>query len=585
MTNGTPYTFTVTANNSVGASPPSLPTAAVTQRTGLGATPNAPTSFDGHADGSTVSLNWNPPASAVGTPITGYTISAAGLSPVSVTGHSEIWATSDRNIFTTIGGLTPLQPYTFQISADNVAGAGKPAATTLVPGTSAPCSGAKLAISPQSAAGEPGQGVPVTTRLTDGCGTPLTGAKVYLSATNGYQVGPGSPADVGDLAPGASASQDWTVAVPADATGSAALLAVAVFGNAGQDESAQAAGSVTIPAPSLRAGFDNVGVTDDGNTTIGNLDGAGSSFSAQALAAAGATPGATVTYNGVPFTWPDVASGQNDNAVASGQSFDISGSGSTLSFLLTAGYGPATGTGQVVYTDGSTDQFTLTSPDWHGGCKSATDPGTVAVHALPQPGQRAEHARGLRVLRVRAATDRQDGRAHRAARRQRRRRFRQPVDARLRGRDPLTGCSLCGSSAIRRGSRPGGKRVDGCRDLLAQCLVVHESVRSDGVTRDRYLDACRIDDARAGVAQDGAQRRVRAAGSGRGGRHVDPPDRLVVDLAAADRPVQQVLQRARQCAGVLRRREQDRVRTGYLRPKVRNRGMQRRGVIVGIEVR
>ena len=64
LTNGTPYTFTVTANNSVGASPPSLPTAAVTQRTGLGATPNAPTSFDGHADGSTVSLNWNPPASA-----------------------------------------------------------------------------------------------------------------------------------------------------------------------------------------------------------------------------------------------------------------------------------------------------------------------------------------------------------------------------------------------------------------------------------------------------------------------------------------------------------------------------------------
>ena len=82
LTNGTPYTFTVTANNSVGASPPSLPTAAVTQRTGLGATSNAPTSFDGHADGSTVSLNWNPPASAVGTPITGYTIRAAGLSPV-----------------------------------------------------------------------------------------------------------------------------------------------------------------------------------------------------------------------------------------------------------------------------------------------------------------------------------------------------------------------------------------------------------------------------------------------------------------------------------------------------------------------
>ena len=64
---------------------------------------------------------------------------------------------------------------------------------------------------------------------------------------------------------------------------------------------------------SLSAAFYNVGITDDSNTTIGNLDGAGSSFSAQALATDGAMPGATVTIGGVPFTWPNVASGDNDN--------------------------------------------------------------------------------------------------------------------------------------------------------------------------------------------------------------------------------------------------------------------------------
>lgn len=34
----------------------------------------------------------------------------------------------------------------------------------------------------------------------------------------------------------------------------------------------------------------------------------------------------------------------DDNVVASGQSFDLGGSGAALSFLLTAGYGPASGT-------------------------------------------------------------------------------------------------------------------------------------------------------------------------------------------------------------------------------------------------
>src|SRR5689334_17378674 len=45
----------------------------------------------------------------------------------------------------------------------------------------------------------------------------------------------------------------------------------------------------------LSAAFDNVGVTDDTNTAPGNLDGAGSSLSAQALTAAGVTPGAAIT--------------------------------------------------------------------------------------------------------------------------------------------------------------------------------------------------------------------------------------------------------------------------------------------------
>lgn len=371
LTNGTAYTFTVTASNALGTSAPSLPSAPATPSASLGAVPGAPTSVTAHADGGTVSVHWNPPASEGGTPIIAYTISAPGLAPVTVTGHTVNWATSSRNIYTTLSGVQAGTPYTFSVTADNVAGASAPAAVTVVPGTSAACSGAKLTVSPAGASAEPGATVQITTTLANGCADTLSSTRLYLTASNGYQVSPASPVAAGDVPAGGSATQAWTVPVPSGAASGAQLFATAVFSDNGQAESAQAGGSITLPAPSLTAAFNNVGITDDSNTTIGNLDGAGSSFSAQALAAAGATPGGTVTAGGVSFTWPDVSSGDNDNVVASGQSFDMTGSGSTLSFLLTAGYGPASGTGQVVYSDGSTQSFTLSAPDWHGGCSPA----------------------------------------------------------------------------------------------------------------------------------------------------------------------------------------------------------------------
>jgi hypothetical protein len=120
----------------------------------------------------------------------------------------------------------------------------------------------------------------------------------------------------------------------------------------------------TVTYPSLAATFNNVGTTSDTNTNPGNWDGGGASFSAQALAAAGATPGGTISHGGLTFTWPSTAgSGTNDNTIAAGQTIAMSGSGA-LGFLVSASYGPASGTGTVRYTDGSTSSFTLGSPDW-----------------------------------------------------------------------------------------------------------------------------------------------------------------------------------------------------------------------------
>ena len=142
---------------------------------------------------------------------------------------------------------------------------------------------------------------------------------------------------------------------------------------------APAAGSTAYAG--LAASYNNVGITADSATAPGNFDGGGASFSETALTNAAAAPGAGITASGISYTFPSTAAGTDDNTVAEGQTIDLSGSG-TLGFLLSASYGPASGTGTITYTDGSTQSYTLTSPDWF----STTPPsgGTLAVSSAYQ---------------------------------------------------------------------------------------------------------------------------------------------------------------------------------------------------------
>ncbi len=133
---------------------------------------------------------------------------------------------------------------------------------------------------------------------------------------------------------------------------------------------------------SLAASFDNVGVTDDTDTAPGDFDGNGASLSAQALAAAGASPGSSVTSSGITFTWPDAASGTDDNTAAGGQYISLTGSGADLGFLISGSWGPATGTGEIVYTDGTIQSYSLTAPDWQA--LSPPSGGAVAVSSAYQ---------------------------------------------------------------------------------------------------------------------------------------------------------------------------------------------------------
>jgi alpha-L-fucosidase 2 len=96
-------------------------------------------------------------------------------------------------------------------------------------------------------------------------------------------------------------------------------------------------------------------------------------LSAQALATAGVTPGSAVKAGGLSFTWPAPAAGAADNVVAGGQAILAGGSGTTLGFLVTGTYGTATGTGTILYSDGTSQSFTLSAPDWYAGPPAGSD--------------------------------------------------------------------------------------------------------------------------------------------------------------------------------------------------------------------
>ena len=132
--------------------------------------------------------------------------------------------------------------------------------------------------------------------------------------------------------------------------------------------------------------YDDTGTSPDDNQSCANYDGVGYSYSANALASAGLTPGATVKADGLAFTWSSGKPCSPDNILAAGQTMLVSGSGgaNTLGLLESSTDGGTTGTITVNYTDGTSSTATVNSSDWAGGpgatrprprrCRIATAP-------------------------------------------------------------------------------------------------------------------------------------------------------------------------------------------------------------------
>jgi predicted alpha-1,2-mannosidase len=135
--------------------------------------------------------------------------------------------------------------------------------------------------------------------------------------------------------------------------------------------------------------YTNIGVSADGQDVSSGYNGSGYTYSANALAADGVTPGATITAGGVTYAWPDVPAGQPDSIQAAGQTIPISlPAGTTTIGLLgsadDAGSGGATGDLTVTYTDGSTQQIPVGFSDWTLGAGAFTPlPSDTVVAKIP----------------------------------------------------------------------------------------------------------------------------------------------------------------------------------------------------------
>ena len=229
--------------------------------------------------------------------------------------------------------------------------------------TQAPPAPVAASVSPTSAAA--GQQVTIT---GSGFGTTQGSGYVELSDNGATWGSPGANATL-QVDSWSGTSITFTVPTPSGTGGEYHVwpgtdATVAVVNSSG-DASDTPVLEIT-PTGNPSDYYDNTGISPDDNQACADYDGDGYSYSATALAGAGLTPGATVTADGLSFTWPNVAACSPDNILTFGQTMLVNGTAgaTTLGLLGSSTEGSSEGTITINYTDGTSSTETVSFNDW-----------------------------------------------------------------------------------------------------------------------------------------------------------------------------------------------------------------------------
>ena len=343
LTNGTAYTFTVTATNAIGTSPASAASNSVTPAT----VPGAPTIGTGSPGNAQVTVTFTAPVSNGGSAITGYSVTS---SPAGGT-DSNAGTTGLSHIIT---GLTNGTAYTFTVTATNAIGTGSASAASasVIPRTvpGAPTIGTATAGNAQAT-------VPFTAPASNG-GSAITGYTVTSSPAGGSDSNAGTTG-LSHVMTGLTNGTAYTFTVTATniaGTGSASAASNSVTPatvpgapTIGTATAGNAQATVTFTAPASNGGSAITGYTVTSSPAGGTDSNAGTTGLSHVM---------TGLTNGTAYAFTVKASNAIGSSVASGASNSVTPAATTAPGAPTIG---------VAIGGNAQATVTFTAPASNGG--------------------------------------------------------------------------------------------------------------------------------------------------------------------------------------------------------------------------